>query len=158
MHVSGSLSRAQIADFLTDDPIPIRLGCRTPAGELWMLSMWYRHRESDDTDDEWVLECATNADAKVVTYLRESPDVAFEVSTNRPPYRGVRGRGTATIDPDPDKTVLRALLERYLGGTDSELATNLLKEDRTEVTITISPSTVYGWNFADRMGDTGRSE
>ncbi|WP_293028882.1 pyridoxamine 5'-phosphate oxidase family protein [Natronococcus sp.] len=148
MKVRGSRSREDIAAFLEAQTIPIRLGCRTPAGHPWMVSLWYRHREEDDG---WRLECATAADADVVAYLRETPEVSFEVSTNQPPYAGVRGRGEASLEPDPDKKVLRDLLERYLDGTESELARTLLDEDREEVTITIEPAVVYGWDFSGRM-------
>lgn len=153
MKVRGSRSRDDITAFLETQTIPVRLGCQTPSGHLWMVSLWYRYRpeETDEDGDDWRLECATSASADVVAYLRENPDVAFEISTNDPPYAGVRGRGTASIEPDPEKEVLRDLLERYLGGTDSELARGLLREDREEVMITIDPAVVYGWDFSERM-------
>ncbi len=154
MNVRGSLSKETIASFLSEQTIPIRIGCRTPSGHLWMLSMWFRPRAlGDDARGEWVLECATGVEAKVVTYLAENPEVSFEISTNQPPYTGVRGRGTATIEPDPEKDILRSLVDRYLGGSESTLAQTLLSGDREEVTITIEPSVVYGWDFSDRMRD-----
>ncbi|WP_290810124.1 pyridoxamine 5'-phosphate oxidase family protein [Halovivax sp.] len=156
MHVRGSLTDDEISRFLSERTIPIRLGCRTPSGHPWMLSMWYRYRaDGEDGSDDWTLDCATAEGAKVVGYLREDPALSFEVSTNDPPYAGVRGRGTATIEADPEKETLRDLLDRYLGGTDSELARNLLREDREEVTISIEPAVVYGWDFSDRTGAGG---
>jgi hypothetical protein len=162
MKVRGSRSREEIASFLDTQTIPVRLGCRTPAGHPWMVSLWYRSVETNadtDTDGDgagnaepdWCIECATAASADVVSYLRETSAVAFEISTNQMPYAGVRGRGEASIEPDPEKTVLRSLLERYLGGADSALARDLLREDREEVTITVEPAVVYGWDFSSRM-------
>ncbi|TYL40573.1 pyridoxamine 5'-phosphate oxidase [Natronococcus pandeyae] len=153
MKVRGSRSRDDITAFLETQTIPVRLGCQTPSGHLWMVSLWYRYRpgETDENGDDWRLECATSASADVVSYLRENPGVAFEISTNEPPYAGVRGRGSASMEPDPEKEVLRDLLERYLGGTESELARSLLREDRDEVVITIDPAVVYGWDFSERM-------
>jgi len=143
---TGEWDRAGVAAYLTDATVPVRLACRTPAGGLWMLSLWYRF----DADDERLV-CATSADADVVDYLRRDAGVAFEVSTNDPPYRGVRGSGRATITPDEDKTVLRDLLERYLGGTDSSLAERLLAPDRDEVAVRIDPERLYSWDFTERM-------
>lgn len=143
---TGEWDRAEVAAFLADAAIPIRLACRTPAGGLWMLSLWYRF----DADEERLV-CATSATADVVKYLRDDGGVAFEVSTNDPPYCGVRGNGTATIDPDDDKTVLRSLLERYLDGTDSSLAERLLAPERDEVAIRIHPERCYSWDFTERM-------
>jgi len=111
-----------------------------------MLSLWYRR-------DGERLQCATGADASVVEYLREDGAVAFEVSTNTPPYMSVRGSGTAAVEPDADKTVIRALVERYLGGTGSAMARRLLAEDREEVRIAVDPERLYTWNFTERMGD-----
>jgi len=143
---TGEWDRAGVTAFLADATVPVRVACRTPAGGLWMLSLWYRF----DADDE-TLVCATSAAADVVEYLRDDDGVAFEVSTNDPPYRGVRGSGRATITPDEDKAVLRGLLERYLGGTDSTLAERLLAPERDEVAIRIDPARLYSWDFTERM-------
>ena len=83
-----------------------------------MVSLWYVYEE--DT-----ICCATAASADIVGLLRNDPSVAFEVSTNDPPYSGVRGNGTASIEPDPEKELLWKLVNRYLGDTDSKLAQNL---------------------------------
>lgn len=103
--------------------------------------------------DVGVFHCATGADADVVDYLEHDDGVAFEVSTNDVPYRGVRGHGTVSIAPDEDKATLRALLERYLGGTDAALARRLLDDDRDEVRITVQPDRLFSWDFSDRMAD-----
>lgn len=144
MDVRGSLSRGEIEAVLEAHVVPIRLSCRTPGDRLWMVSLWFRYRDG-------VLESATGADADIVSFLEADSHVAFEVSTNEPPYRGVRGNGTATVSPDPEKELLRALLERYLGTTEGGLADRLLDPDRREVRIEIEPDTVVGWDYTDRM-------
>lgn len=143
---TGAWSETEAESYLRERAIPIRLGCRTPSGGLWMLSLWYQYRDG-------AFHCATGADADVVRYLNADPGVSFEVSDNEPPYRGVRGAGTATIAHDDDKEQLETLLVRYLGGTDNELADRLLDADREEVRIRIDPSKLYTWDFADRMAD-----
>ncbi|WP_310919632.1 pyridoxamine 5'-phosphate oxidase family protein [Haloarcula saliterrae] len=142
--VTGAWSREEVATFLEEQTIPVRLGCRRPGGDPWMLSLWYRYRDG-------ALQCATAADADVVSYLDHDPSVSFEVSTNDPPYRGVRGNGTATVEPDPEKAVLRALLDRYLGGTDGPFAEKLLSPDRSEVRVSIAPDRLHSWDYSDRM-------
>lgn len=144
MNVTGSWTEA--ASFLAEAAVPIRIACRTPSDGLWMLSLWFL--PCDDA-----LWCATGADADVVRYLDHDDGVAFEVSTNEPPYRGVRGAGTATVEPDTDKSLLRALFERYLGGTDNSLGDRLLADDRDEVRIRIDPTRLYTWDFTERMRD-----
>ncbi|WP_254767663.1 pyridoxamine 5'-phosphate oxidase family protein [Salinilacihabitans rarus] len=144
MRVRGGLAREEVEAFLEATAVPVRVACRTPSGHLWMLSLWFLYRDGR-------LHCATSASADVVEYVESDPGVAFEVSTNEPPYRGVRGRGTAAVAPDEGKELLRALLERYLGGTDSPLADRLLAEGREEVRIAIDPDAVYGWDYSGRM-------
>ncbi|WP_254821096.1 pyridoxamine 5'-phosphate oxidase family protein [Haloglomus halophilum] len=146
MNVTGSWSEAEANSFLAETTVPIRVACRTPAGGLWMLSLWFLPCDG-------ALWCATGADADVVRYLDHDDGVSFEVSTNEPPYRGVRGAGTATVEPDRDKSLLRALFDRYLGGTDNGLGDRLLRADRDEVRIRIDPDRLYTWDFTERMRD-----
>lgn len=143
---TGAWSAAEATAYLEDATVPVRLACHTPQGGLWMLSLWYLYR-----DDQ--LCCATANEADIVEFLRADPELAFEVSVNDPPYMGVRGQGTATVEPDEDKATLEALIDRYLGGTDNSLATHLLAEDREEVVIRIDPTRVSTWDFSDRMDD-----
>lgn len=146
---TGAWDPGAVASFLTDTAVPIRISCRTPQGNLWMLSLWFRYRDGDGDAAE--LHCATAADADVVRYLRADPGVAFEVSTNRPPYRGVRGRGSAVVEREGATETLRDLIERYLGDTDSDLARWLLSPDREEVRVRIRPEKLYSWDYSDRM-------
>lgn len=145
---TGAWSRAEAAEFLAEAAIPLRLACRTPAGRLWQVALWFRYRDGR-------FECATSADADVVGFLRAEPGVAFDVSTNEPPYRGVRGYGTAAIDPEGGKELLATLLERYLGGTDSPLARRLLSDDREEVRVEVDPERVHAWDYSARMAGGG---
>jgi nitroimidazol reductase NimA-like FMN-containing flavoprotein (pyridoxamine 5'-phosphate oxidase superfamily) len=145
-HLAGAWDQSETEAFLDSATVPLRLSCHARSDSLWMLSLWFLYRDG-------AFWCATSASADVVTYLGSDDRVAFEISTNDPPYKGVRGNGTATVDADPEKTLLRELLERYLGGTDSELAGRLLSPDREEVTIRIEPKRLYTWDFTDRMAD-----
>jgi nitroimidazol reductase NimA-like FMN-containing flavoprotein (pyridoxamine 5'-phosphate oxidase superfamily) len=148
--VKGPWSREQLAQFLDEALMPLRIGCRRPDGGLWMLSLWYDFENG-------VFLCATGSDSDIARFLREDAAVSFELSTNRPPYMGVRGNGTATLEPDTEKELLTTLLDRYLGGADSELAELLLADDREELVIKIEPDRLFTWDFTDRMR-TARTE
>ncbi|QLG49339.1 pyridoxamine 5'-phosphate oxidase family protein [Natrinema halophilum] len=141
----GAWTEAEVEDFLEETTVPIRIATNRPDGSLWLVALWYRYRNG-------VLECATGANATLVRFLRQDPEVAFDISTNDVPYRGIRGNGTVTMTTDSDKAVLRALIERYLDGTSSPLARWLLGDDREEVRIEIEPRTIYSWDYSSRMG------
>jgi nitroimidazol reductase NimA-like FMN-containing flavoprotein (pyridoxamine 5'-phosphate oxidase superfamily) len=135
-----------MVEFLEAAVVPLRLGCHHPGGGLWQVALWYRYRDGR-------FECATGADADIVRFLRRDGAVSFDVSTNRPPYMGVRGSGTATVAVDEDKTVVRSLVERYLGDTDSRMARWLLADEREEVRVTVDPDRLYTWDFSARMAE-----
>jgi nitroimidazol reductase NimA-like FMN-containing flavoprotein (pyridoxamine 5'-phosphate oxidase superfamily) len=144
--LDGSWSQEETETFLESALVPIRLGCHRPDGGLWMLSLWYEYRDG-------VFRCATEESADVVRFLRANPELSFEVSTNCPPYMGVRGNGTARIDTEGATDLLRSLIERYLGTTEADLARWLLSDDRDEVTIAIDPERLHTWDFSERMQD-----
>lgn len=146
----GTWSEDDVYEFLEEASIPIRLAVRRPNGTPWVVTLWYRYRDG-------YLECATSANAHLVDFLEYDPDVAFDVSTNDIPYRGIRGHGTASLEPDVDKGLLRGLLKRYLGGTNTPLAEKLLDDDRDEVRIRIEPHVVYSWDYTNRMRPEARA-
>lgn len=144
--LTGTWDRDRLRAFLEETVVPLRLACTTPSDRLWMVSLWYRF-------DDGQFVCATSKRADLVRYLDHDPHVAFEVSTNEPPYKGVRGNGSVAIEADADKAVLRSLIERYVGGTDSAFARRLLDDDRDEVALSVAPERLYTWDFSSRMRD-----
>lgn len=148
---SGPWDRTELVDFLTETTVPLRLGVRRGDGTPWIVPLWYRYRDG-------VLECATGANATVVGFLESDPTVSFDISTNDPPYSGVRGYGTVAIEPDEGKETLRTLLERYLGSTDSQLAKRLLRTEREEVRLRIQPKQWHSWDFTDQMAERTPTE
>lgn len=56
--------------------------------------------------------------------MRKKPSVCFSVDDENPPYRGVKGEGTAAISEDPAKNlpIVGKICTKYLGGLDSPLA------------------------------------
>jgi len=149
--VGGEWNQAQLAQFLTEATVPVRIGCHHPYGGLWMLSLWYQYADEE-------IRCATNESAAITSFLRKNAEVSFEISTNHPPYMGVRGKGKATLAPDPEKALLKTLLERYLGGTENSLGRLLLSPDREEVAIAIEPERLYTWDFTQRMQDVASEQ
>ena len=98
--VNGAWSRAEMERFLDAALMPVRVGCHHTGGGLWMLSLWYEY-------DDGRIRCATGSESDVARFLRADDAVSFEISTNRPPYMGVRGAGTATLSPDEAKATVR---------------------------------------------------
>lgn len=142
--LSGPWDEDAATAFLQGSTVPIRVATHRPDGSLWLVALWYRYREGG-------FDCATWANAHVVRYLRDDSQVGFDVSTNDPPYRGVRGNGTASLSPDADKAVLRTLVERYLGDAETPLVRWLLDDAREEVHVRIHPDAMHTWDYTRRM-------
>jgi len=144
VRLSGPWSMDQVQQHLEHTVIPIRLGCLGPADGPRLLSLWFVHRES-------ALWCATKDDADVTRFLHKDSRCAFEIARDEPPYRGVRGWGTASIVPERGAEILRLLLERYQGGTDTSLGKWLLSQADREVALRIEPERLVTWDFTERM-------
>lgn len=142
--IDGNWNRDELETFLRNSLVPIRLACHHTDGGLWMVSLWYKYEDGQ-------LLCATSRNSNIASFLRRNDEVSFEISTNRPPYMGVRGKGTAMLEADEDKGLLKTLLNRYLGGTGSGLAEMLLDDKREELVIRIEPERLFTWDFTERM-------
>lgn len=142
---SSAWNREGIARFLNDTIIPVRLGIESKRGPL-VVSLWFEFRDN-------AIWCAAHRDALVVRSLQEHPACAIDVSTNDIPYRGVRGAGTATCLPADGAETLARLIQRYLGGDDSNLARWLKSREADEVALKITPNWLTSWDFSERMSD-----
>jgi nitroimidazol reductase NimA-like FMN-containing flavoprotein (pyridoxamine 5'-phosphate oxidase superfamily) len=140
----------EVAQYLKEMRIPLRLAAVTESGWPLVLSLWY-------VLDDAKLWCATQNTAKIVRYLEADSRCAFEVASEQPPYRGVRGQGRARLSSERGEQVLDILLDRYLGRRDSPLAQRLLAKRNTEVAIEITPVTLFVWDYTDRMQGSVRS-
>ncbi len=133
-----------VEKFLKDSKIPLRLSGVTKSGWPFLVSLWFIY-----LGDKIYL--ATIETAKVVKYLSNNPKCAFEISSEIPPYCGIRGQASARIIDSKGDEVLIALLNRYLGGTDNSLAQRLMNRKVKEVAIELTPIKLYQWDFNSRM-------
>ena len=140
--LTGPWELDRVAEFLESAKIPVRLATVGKQSPL-VQSLWFLYAE----DAIW---CATTGSALVVRRIEANPEVGFEIAGDSAPYRGVRGRGTASIDASAAEPVLKALLDRY-GFTNSQLGDWLMSRVSTEVAIRISPAVLTSWDFSDRM-------
>lgn len=140
-NLSGAWSQRQLEEFLEETSVPIRLAVHRGDGSLWMVALWYRYENG-------TFECATPAEAAVVTFLRSDSAVAFDVSTNQPLYRGVRGHGNVSLSADEGQETLRVLIDRYGGKDTSALAEQLLSELTDVVRIRIQPVEMFSWDYS----------
>jgi nitroimidazol reductase NimA-like FMN-containing flavoprotein (pyridoxamine 5'-phosphate oxidase superfamily) len=144
MKIRGPWTLQEIHRHLDAEVIPIRLAVSTENRVPLVLSLWFLRRDSG-------LWCASKRTAKVIDLLRTAPDCGFEVASERPPYRGVRGQGIARIEEQQGAAILAELLDRYRISATSRLARVLMSQKDEEVAICIEPKWLTSWDFSQRM-------
>lgn len=122
---------------------PIRLAVVAADGFPHIVSLWFKYKEGQ-------FYCATHKSAWIVRQLRLNNQVGFEISTNKPPYKGIRGSAVITLKPMADD-LLEQLITAYLNNTDSSLASWLTSRKKDEIVIQVSPKNVTSWDYSERM-------
>jgi len=140
------LEPSHFIDMLEEKKIPIRLGCLSSNGFPCVLSLWY-------TIIDGKIYCATNKNAKIVKYLQKNNLCGFEIASDSPPYRGIRGKGIVNINPDIGKNILIKLIKKYLGEKGTRLKKLLLENSDKEVALEIVPNQVLYYDYSERMAD-----
>ena len=85
--------------------------------------------------------------------FKKNPACGFEVAGDKPPYKGIRGEGTAKILDQKGKEILEILIQKYLGEKESTLSNFLKNNSNTEVAIEISPQKIFNYDYSKRMKD-----
>lgn len=146
MKFKGPWNESAVRQYLEATVIPARVAVNTPSGSPLVLSLWFLPRDGS-------IWCACNQRARVIEHLRRDPRCSFEIASEVPPYRGVRGQGKAVLDSTEGPAILGELLARYRIHSGSKLATLLSKEAANEVAIRIDPDWITSWDFSARMAD-----
>ncbi len=140
------LEKVNFEDLIVDPKIPIRLAFIKPDGTPNVISLWYKQVGEK-------IYCATKSSAKIVSYLTDNPKCGFEIAADKPPYKGVRGTGSAIIIQDKGQEILKMVMSKYLGDKESTLSKFLEKNSSSEVAIEITPAKLFVYDYTKRMKD-----
>ena len=124
--------------------VPLRLACLTSSGWPMIVPLWFTFLNNR-------LYCATQENAKIISYLKKDPRCAFDISTENPPYKGIRGQGKIKINKDCSTEVLEIVIQKYLRNKYKNLTEYLLKQKENEVAIEIIPIKTFYWDYTDSM-------
>ena len=144
LEAKGPWNSDQITTFLRNTTIPIRVSSMGSAGPI-VQSLWFVYADN-------ALWCATQATSVLAKRLAADDRIGFEVAADAPPYRGVRGTGRASLHPELAEKVLRQLIARYQGESETDLSSWLLSRLDKEVAVRIDALSLATWDFSGRMG------
>jgi PPOX class probable F420-dependent enzyme len=115
-------------------------------GEPNIQPVWFYYDKNGEK-----LSITTSKLAKKTQNLRNKPSIYFSIDDENIPYKGVKGRGIATIIDDPNRTLPQGdrISMKYLGTLDHPVAKMI--SDRSKkgeiVVIEISPKFFSTWDY-----------
>jgi hypothetical protein len=89
--------------------------------------------------------------SKKTQNLKIRPTIYFSIDDQSPPYKGVKGKGNATIVEDPNRIVPQAekISMKYLGTVDHPAAKEMVDRSKNGegILVEISPKFFSTWDF-----------
>jgi PPOX class probable F420-dependent enzyme len=141
-----SMDKEEVNKFLENKPL-LQIGTIDDEGDPNIQPVWFDY----DRDRDKLLIITPKA-AKKVKNLRSKPNVYFSVDDENFPYKGVKGKGTAAIIEDPERTVPlgNKINMKYLGTLDHPIPMMILDSAKkgNHVIVEISPRFFSTWDFA----------
>ena len=146
---SSPLTEQEIKDFLETSRLNLHLGTSDEKQEPNVHPIWYHF---DRLSDKLYVE--TSKASKKMSNVRKNKTVYFCIDEPNPPYKGVRGKGEATIHEDIDFNVpiSERILAKYLGDLEHPMAKQLLSyvKGGESAIIEITPDYYSTWDNSKR--------
>ena len=140
-----SMTRDEAEKFL-ESKLTLQLATTDEKGEPNIQPVWFYYDM-----DEGKLLIITSKVAKKTQNLRNRPTIYFSIDDANPPYKGVKGKGNATIVEDPNRIVPQAekISIKYLGTLDHPAAKEMADRSKNGegILVEISPKFFSTWDF-----------
>ena len=134
------------AERFLESKLNLQIATIDEKGEPNIQPVWFYYDK-----DEGKLLIITSKLAKKTQNLRNRPTIYFSVDDENPPYKGVKGKGIATIVEDPNRIVPQAekISMKYLGTLDHPAAKEMADRSKNGegVLVEISPKFFSTWDF-----------
>ena len=144
-----SMTREEAERFL-ESKLNLQIATIDEKGEPNIQPVWFYYDK-----DEGKLLVLTSKVAKKTQNLSNRPTIYFSIDDENPPYKGVKGKGTATVVEDPNLIVPQAekISMKYLGTLDHPAAKEMADRSKNGegVLVKISPKFFSTWDFGKRQ-------
>lgn len=143
----AAMSKAEIDDFLQNSKLNLQLGTVDEKGEPMVHPVWYYYM-----NDKIYIETSKNS--QKAGNIRRRNIIYFCIDDEHVPYKGARGKGTASIIEDVKKTtpIAEKIMIKYTGGLDNPIAKVLMDAVKAgfSVIIEVTPKYYSTWDFSKR--------
>ena len=140
---SHTMDKEEVVTFL-ENKLNLQIGTIDDEGDPNIQPVWFHY----DKDREKFLIITPKATRKIKN-LRNRPNIYFSIDDENLPYKGVKGKGIATIIQDPVRTVPEAkkIYMKYLGTLDHPIPRMILEsvQKGNHVIIEIDPKFFSTW-------------
>ena len=130
--LGSSMTEDEVRDLLSNNKLFARLGTIDEKGDPNVHPVWYYF-----DNDRIYFE--TGKGYKKVRNIRNRNNIYFCIDDANPPYKGVRGKGTAIISEEISKNVPIAekIMIKYTGSLDNNMAKFLMNSIQREESVII---------------------
>jgi len=143
----AAMSKAEIDDFLQNSKLNLQLGTVDEKGEPMVHPVWYYYM-----NDKIYIETSKNS--QKANNIRRRNTIYFCIDDEHVPYKGARGKGTASIIEDVKKTtpIAEKIMIKYTGSLDNPIAKLLMDAVKAgfSVIIEVTPKYYSTWDFSKR--------
>jgi nitroimidazol reductase NimA-like FMN-containing flavoprotein (pyridoxamine 5'-phosphate oxidase superfamily) len=140
-----SMSEEEVGKFL-ESKLNLQFGTIDEEGDPNIQPVWFDYDKESEK-----LMIITAKVTKKVRNLQNKPNVYFSIDDENYPYKGVKGKGIATIIEDPNKTVPKAekMSMKYLGTLNHPIPKIILDSAQkgNHIVIKIDPKLFSTWDF-----------
>ena len=135
----------ELKNFLSKTKLNIRLGTVDEKGDPNVHPTWYYF-------DNGRIYVETSKGSKKVENIRAKNTVYFCVDDENIPYKGVRGKATASISEDINRNIPIAekIMIKYLGSLEDKIAKFLMESVRSgrSVILELTPHYYSTWDYS----------
>ena len=140
-----SMTEEETDKFL-ESKLNLQLASIDEKGDPNIQPIWFNY---DKTNQKIFI--ITPKSSRKIQNLQDKSNIYFSIDDENPPYKGVKGKGIATIVVDAKKTIPQAetINKKYLGTLDHPLAQMILESAKkgNHVLVEIAPKFFSTWDF-----------
>jgi nitroimidazol reductase NimA-like FMN-containing flavoprotein (pyridoxamine 5'-phosphate oxidase superfamily) len=140
------MNEDEISNFL-ESKLNLQLATIDAKGDPIIQPVWFDYEKESER-----FYIMTSKSSRKVKSIRRKPAIYFSIDDDNYPYKGVKGKGTATIIDNLSRTVARAekINLKYLGTLEHPTAKTLMDyaQNGKEVLVEINPKYFSSWDFS----------
>jgi len=145
--IGSALSEEQVSDFLTNSKLNLLLGTIDEKSEPNVHPVWYLYENSK-------LYVETSKTAKKAQNIRNGKNtVYFCIDDEKIPYKGVRGKASASIIEDISRMlpIAEKIMIKYTGDLENNVAKFLLDgvKNGSSVLLELEPKYFATWDHSN---------